>query len=132
LPPSARATCPQQRGLSDDRARARQRRHFQGARREDQQGRQRVRHGDFRDGKGDAARWWKALVFGDDAMAKVLRLGDGDPLAVAGEFDCQAYKTDAGEDRLSWSIMVDTVLSARAKPKQRAGREVAEASWAAP
>jgi hypothetical protein len=62
--------------------------------------------------------------------------GDGDPLAVAGEFDCQAYKTDAGEDSLSWSIMVDAVLSARAKPKpkaeQRAGREVAEASWAAP
>ena len=72
----------------------------------------------IRDGKGDAARWWKALVFGDDAMAEVLRLGDGDPLAVAGEFDCQAYKTDAGEDRLSWSIMVDAVLSARAKPKK--------------
>ena len=51
-------------------------------------------------------------------MAEVLRLGDGDPLAVAGEFDCQAYKTDAGEDRLSWSIMVDAVLSARAKPKK--------------
>ena len=72
----------------------------------------------IRDGKGDAARWWKALVFGDDAMAEVLRLSDGDPLAVAGEFDCQAYKTDAGEDRLSWSIMVDAVLSARAKPKK--------------
>jgi hypothetical protein len=72
----------------------------------------------IRDGKGDAARWWKALVFGDDAMAEVLRLGDGDPLAIAGEFDCQAYNTDAGEDRLSWSIMVDAVLSARAKPKK--------------
>jgi hypothetical protein len=35
-----------------------------------------------------------------------------------GEFDCQAYKTDAGEDRQSWSIMVDAVLSARAKPKK--------------
>ena len=68
----------------------------------------------IRDGKGDAARWWKALVFGDDAMAEVLRLGDGHPLAVAGEFDCQAYN----EDRLSWSIMVDAVLSARAKPKK--------------
>ena len=66
-----------------------------------------------REGKGDAARWWKVFVFGDVAMAEVLRLGDGDPLAVAGEFDCQAYKTDAGEDRLSWSIMVDGVLSAR-------------------
>ena len=51
-------------------------------------------------------------------MAEVLRLGDGDPLAVAGEFDCQPYNTDAGEDRLSWSIMVDAVLSARAKPKK--------------
>jgi hypothetical protein len=88
----------------------------------------------IRDGKGDAARWWKALVFGDDAMAEVLRLGDGDPLAVAGEFDCQAYKTDAGEDRLSWSIMVDAVLSAKAKHKpkaeQRPDREVADGPWA--
>jgi hypothetical protein len=75
----------------------------------------------IREGKGDAARWWKTLIFGDDAMAEVLRLGDGDPLAVAGEFDCQAYKTDAGEDRLSWSIMVDGVLSAR-KPKREEGR----------
>jgi hypothetical protein len=72
----------------------------------------------IRDGSGDAARWWKALVFGDDAMAEVLRLGDGDPLAVAGEFDCQAYETDAGEDRLSWKITADAVLSTRAKPKK--------------
>jgi integrase len=28
------------------------------------------------------------------------------------------YNTDASEDRLSWSIMVDAVLSARAKPKK--------------
>ena len=75
----------------------------------------------IREGKGDAARWWKAFIFGDDAMAHVLRLGDGDPLAVSGEFDCQAYRTDAGEDRLSWSIMVDAVLSAR-KPSKREGR----------
>ena len=75
----------------------------------------------IREGKGDAARWWKAFVFGDDAMSQVILLGDGDPLAVAGEFDCQAYKTDAGEDRLSWSIMVDGVLSAR-KPKREDGR----------
>ena len=56
------------------------------------------------------------------------------PLAVAGEFDCQAYKTDAGEDRLSWSIMVDAVLSARAKHKpkaeQRPDRGVADGPWA--
>jgi hypothetical protein len=76
----------------------------------------------IREGKGDAARWWKAFVFGDDAMAQVLRLGDGDPLAVAGEFDCQAYKTDACEDRLSWSIMVDGVLSARKPTRAEGGR----------
>jgi hypothetical protein len=76
----------------------------------------------IREGKGDAARWWKAFVFGDDAMAEVLRLGDGDPLAVAGEFDCQAYKTDACEDRLSWSIMVDGVLSARKPTRAEGGR----------
>jgi hypothetical protein len=73
-----------------------------------------------REGKGDAARWWKAFIFSADAMAEVLLLGDGDPMAVSGEFDCQAYKTEAGDDRLSWSIMVDGVLSAR-KPKREGG-----------
>jgi hypothetical protein len=76
----------------------------------------------IREGRGDAARWWKAFIFGDDAMAQVLRLGDGDPLAVAGEFDCQNYKTDAGECRLSWSIMVDGVLSARKPTRAGGGR----------
>jgi hypothetical protein len=75
----------------------------------------------IREGIGDAARWWKVFVFGDDAIAEVLRLGDGDPLAVGGEFDCQAYKTEAGDDRLSWSIMVDGVLTAR-KRKRESGR----------
>jgi hypothetical protein len=75
----------------------------------------------IREGKGDAARWWKAFIFGDDAMAEVLRLGDGDPIAVAGEFDCHTYEADGGEVRLSWSIMVDGLLSAR-KPKREGGR----------
>lgn len=78
--------------------------------------------GTIREGKGDATRWWKIFVFGDDAMAEVLRLGDGDPLAVSGEFDCQTYKTESGEERQSWSIMVDGVLTARkSKREGRAG-----------
>lgn len=74
----------------------------------------------IREGKGDAARWWKAFVFGDDAMADVLRPADGDPLAVRGEFDCQLYKIEAGEEP-NGSIMVDGLLSAR-KPKRGEGR----------
>ena len=76
----------------------------------------------IREGKGDAARWWKAFVFGDDAMAQVLRLGDGDSIAVAGEFDCHTYEADGGEVRLSWSIMVDGVLSARKPARAEGGR----------
>ena len=76
----------------------------------------------IREGRGDAARWWKAFVFGDDAMAQVLRLSDGDPLAVAGEFDCHTYEADGGEVRLSWSIMVDAVLSARKQTRAEGGR----------
>ena len=72
----------------------------------------------IREGTGERVRWWKAFVFNEFAIEEILRLGDGDPIAVSGEFDCQAYKTDAGEDRLSWSIMVDAVLSTRAKPKK--------------
>ena len=39
---------------------------------------------------------------------------------------------DMSEYRLSWKITADAVLSAKAKPKQRTGREVADTSWAAP
>ena len=71
----------------------------------------------IRSGSGEAVRWWKAFVFSESAIEEIKRLEDGDPIAVTGEFDCSIYAPAGAETRLSWSIRVDAVLSARAKPK---------------
>jgi single-stranded DNA-binding protein len=98
----------------------------------------------IRDGKGDAVRWWKVFIFGESLIEEIMRLGDGEPIAVAGEFDCEVYAPASGESRLSWRITADAVLSARPKPKadkasrasqprpSGAGQDVAAASWASP
>ena len=99
-----------------------------------------------REGRGEATRWWKVFVFSESAIADILQLNDGEPIAVAGEFDCELYAPPSGEPRLSWKITADSVLSARAKPKPKAqktaagasplqlrsARAVAATSWAAP
>ena len=58
-------------------------------------------------------------------IEEALQRAEGD-LAVGRAFE------GGGKSRLSWKITADAVLSVKAKPKQRAGREVADASWAAP
>jgi hypothetical protein len=98
----------------------------------------------IREGSGERVRWWKVFVFSESAVEEILRLNDGEPIAVAGEFDCELYAPSGGEPRLSWRLTADAVLSAhpKRKPKtekstseatsERNGRTVAAASWAAP
>jgi len=78
--------------------------------------------GTIREGSGDAARWWNVVIFAESACEEALRLGDGEPIAVAGEFSCESYAPARGESRLSWRIVADVVLSLRCAP----------ASWTAP
>jgi len=99
----------------------------------------------IREGSGERVRWWKAFVFSESSIDEILKLEDGEPIAVAGEFDCELYAPPGGEVRLSWKITADSVLTAHAKRKpkpakstdeatseQRTGRTIAAASWAAP
>ena len=72
---------------------------------------------------GDRKRWIKAFVFSESACEEARRLADGDPIAVAGEIDASVYQPDNGEPRVSWSITVDALISARREPK--AERETA-------
>jgi hypothetical protein len=67
----------------------------------------------IRSGSGEAARWWKCFVFSETAIEEISQLGDGDPIAVAGEFDCELYAPAGGESRLSWRITADAVLTAK-------------------
>ncbi len=104
----------------------------------------------IRSGNSEAVRWWKAFCFIESVIEEMKRLGDGDPIAVAGEFDCSLYAPDGAEPRLSWTIRADSILSAKAKPKpkeakpradkpprraappHRTGPEIAASSWASP
>jgi hypothetical protein len=76
----------------------------------------------IREGSGDSVRWWKAFVFSESAIEDLMRLEDGDPIAVAGAFDCELYTPDGGDSRLSWKVTADAVLAARLKPKPKGSR----------
>ena len=100
----------------------------------------------IRDGSGDGARWWSAFVFNQDDITRVADLQAGDPLAVAGEIDASLYTPKDGQPRVSFSIRVDGVLTARKPPREprdaparkgrpaarETAREAAARSWAAP
>jgi Single-strand binding protein family len=80
-----------------------------------------------------STRWWSVVAFDEASIAAVLSMKVGEPIAVSGEFSAELWTPEGGgEPRLSWKITADAVLSAKAKPKQRTRREVADTSWAAP
>jgi hypothetical protein len=64
----------------------------------------------------EPARWWSAIVFGD-GVPEVLRLGVGDPVALAGNVEAEIYTPEGGEARVSWRFTADAVLTARKAPK---------------
>jgi hypothetical protein len=87
----------------------------------------------IRENVNGSSRWWRAVAFDEASIAAVLSMKVGEPVAVSGEFSAELWTPEGGgEPRLSWNITADAVLSAKAKPKQRTGREVADTSWAAP
>jgi hypothetical protein len=96
----------------------------------------------IRSGSGQAVRWWKCFVFAELAIEEISRLGDGDPIAVSGEFDCELYSPAGAESRLNWRITADAILSTkrRSAPKPCAestrgllsGQKIAKASLAPP
>ncbi len=101
----------------------------------------------LREKTGQATRWWKVFVFSDALREEVLRLSDGEPLSVAGEFSAEVWAPEGREPRVNLSLTADGVLSARRpkpkpKPKPKLeldrqrqadnGRERAAHSWAAP
>lgn len=84
---------------------------------------------------GEKKRWITAFVFGEAACEEVRQLGDGDPIAVAGEVDADVYAPEGGEPRINWRVTVDAVISARRKPKAEKApieQRTAAKSWASP
>ena len=61
------------------------------------------------------------LAFSDTAQAELLRLDDGDALAVQGGLRAEAYSKD-GELRVGLTVIADAVLPLR-RPKKREAPE---------
>jgi hypothetical protein len=68
----------------------------------------------------EPARWWSAICFGD-AATEVLKLGAGDPIALAGNVEGEVYQPASGEARVSWRFVADTALTARRPPRRDGG-----------
>ena len=84
----------------------------------------------LRENVNGSTRWWSVVAFDEASIAAVLSMKVGEPITVSGEFSAELWTPEGGEPRLSWKITADAVLSAKAKPKHRTGREVADTSWA--
>ena len=68
---------------------------------------------------GETTLWWKVVAFSESAQAELMRLVDGDSLAVQGSFRTELYHPDGGEPKLSLNIIADHVLALRPPPKER-------------
>jgi hypothetical protein len=99
----------------------------------------------IRESLNGSTRWWQGITFSDVVIQTVKEMSVSEPLAVCGEMSAEIYAPAGAESRINWRITVDGVLSARAKPKQKAeksavksapetrsGGATASASWAAP
>ena len=62
--------------------------------------------------KNGATRWWQGIAFSESAIEALKELAVGEPIAVAGELDCELY-APAGAEITSgrWKITADAVLS---------------------
>jgi single-stranded DNA-binding protein len=68
---------------------------------------------------GDASQFWRVTAFSESAQAEIMRLAEGDSLAVQGSFKAELYTPDGGEANVSLSIIADRVLALRQPPRER-------------
>jgi single-stranded DNA-binding protein len=74
---------------------------------------------------GDTSQYWKILAFSDHAREELLRLHDGDALAVQGQGKFEIYQPDGGAAKLSLTVFADHVLALRQPPKVRQAKGAA-------
>jgi single-stranded DNA-binding protein len=81
--------------------------------------------------------WWDVAAFSEKAREKLEGLGEGDAVSAVGAFHIELFEFK-GEQRVKRSLTADRILALKPtvrSPKEtqvKTGREVAEASWAAP
>ncbi len=70
-----------------------------------------------------AADFWNLLVFGDTAQADLMRLTEGDKLAVQG-----SCKIELFNGKISRTVFVDHILPLRAPPREKKPKAAAPTS----
>ena len=86
---------------------------------------------------GSATEWWDVAAFSEKAREKLEGLGEGDAVSVVGVFHTELFEYN-GQQRIKRSMTADRVLALKpssrppGETQPRTGREVADASWAAP
>jgi hypothetical protein len=84
-----------------------------------------------------AIEWWEVAAFSEKAREKLEGLSDGDVVSAVGVVHAELFEF-RGEQRIKRTLTADRVLALKpaarlpGEIRPRTGREVAEASWAAP
>jgi single-stranded DNA-binding protein len=71
----------------------------------------------IRDGEG--SQFIRATAFSNSAQSELLRLSDGDALAVQGRLTTEIYAAADGSNKISLSVIAEHVLALRQPPKKR-------------
>jgi single-stranded DNA-binding protein len=79
-----------------------------------------------------SADFWSILVFSESAQAELLRLGEGDKVAVQGSFKVELYTARDGQPKISRTIFAEHVLALRQPPKERKAKTAEPAKAAHP
>jgi single-stranded DNA-binding protein len=66
----------------------------------------------------EAMQYVRFVAVSESAQGELIRLADGDALAIQGARKAETYEKD-GKTRLSLSLIVDRVLALRQPPKER-------------
>jgi single-stranded DNA-binding protein len=77
---------------------------------------------------GEASQWWRVMAFSESTQVELMRLGEGDVVAVQGAFKCELYQLEGGETRVSLSIVTDHVLALRQPPRERKAKTAGDAA----
>jgi hypothetical protein len=70
--------------------------------------------------------FWNALCFSETAGAELMRLSVNERLAVQGSMKIELFEKD-GQQRISRTVFVDSVLALHAPPKERKPKKPADA-----
>ena len=86
---------------------------------------------------GNAIEWWDVAAFSEEARETLDGLGEGDAVSAVGVVRTELFEFK-GEQRIKRSLTANRVLALKPAIKSpeekrpKTGREVADASWAAP